>query len=149
MLVKGATVAMAFPQSVYHARTQIWKKKLFRGFLTQKHPFSHRKRRFWGPIKHIFFKQHAFFSSYKMKYLFVKVRIIACNWRHYSMDVVFFITSNVWSKLKCNSNMWNKQTEIHVDACKILPFFKISLTHDFVKSGLPLQICHFFFENGY
>ena len=49
-------------QSVYHARTQVWKTPLFRGFWTKKqHPFFNRNRWFWGPVKHPFLNKTRFF----------------------------------------------------------------------------------------
>ena len=58
-------------QSVYHARTQVWKTPLFADFGRKKHHFF----RFWGSIKPPFLSKTRFFSSYKLKYPVVIVRI--------------------------------------------------------------------------
>ena len=61
----------------------------------------------------------------------MRIYIIASNSRHFSIYVVFFMTSKSWLNLKYimhnYSNMRNKQMVINT--CQNLPFFKISQTH--------------------
>ena len=52
----------------------------FRGFWTKKHPLFNQNCWFWGPMIHPFLKQNAIlFPLYKIKYFFVKVKLIVSN----------------------------------------------------------------------
>ena len=78
------------------------KHPLFADFGRKKHHFFNRNRWFWGPIKHPFLSKTRFFHNISSSTIFVKVRtcVTASNSRHFSMYVVFFITSKLWLKLK-------------------------------------------------
>ena len=78
------------------------KHPLFADFGRKKNPFATEIADL-RPNKTLLFKQKAiFFHNISYGTLLVKVRIYvtASNWRHYSMYVVFFITSKLWLKLK-------------------------------------------------
>ena len=55
----------------------------------------------------------------------VKVKIIVSNWKHFSMNVVFFITPNIWLKLKDIHAWWFRHAEYMQT---FSPIFKISRT---------------------
>ena len=106
------------------------KQPFFADFGRRKHPFFNRNRWFWGLIKPLSKAKRDFFAIYSEVPFFVKVRIYVTvsNSRHFSMYIVFFITSNLWLIIHlcitiqtCGTNKWE---EIHANF--YLFFFKIS-----------------------